>query len=66
MTNDHCEYCDPEFYVIYGNCPLCQRECEPPLQKIDGIDYWYNSSEGIKRFCDNLKKDQKKFNQELK
>lgn len=26
-----CEYCDPEFYVVYGYCLCCGRLCNPPL-----------------------------------
>ncbi len=49
----HCNYCDPKFFVIYGFCKNCGRQCEPPL-------FDPNGSVGILDY-DELRK---KWNQE--
>ena len=38
-----CKYCDPEFYVVYGLCKNCGRQCEPPSfqPEADTIDKYY-------------------------
>ncbi len=36
-----CDYCDPEYFIIYGICKECGRRCEPPLFDPNGdVDFF--------------------------
>lgn len=33
--SEECEFCDPEYYVLYGICPYCRNKKYPDLFYID-------------------------------
>jgi len=46
----HCEYCDPEYFYVYGYCGNCKRKYNPPLWDPKGEIPYLNHKEIVENW----------------
>lgn len=47
-----CDYCDPQFFMIFGFCGNCSRRCEPPLFDTKGQESFLDYEEKRRKWIE--------------